>query len=97
MKKTFPLSIEGKHRDRVVDAVKHEIRKYVRRERRRALPEGVDFWDFECKFGPSEVAAERVHFATITACINAAVQENATQLYIEIVARPGVRKARLSP
>jgi hypothetical protein len=31
MKKTFKLNIEGKNRDRVLDAVKHEIRKYVKR------------------------------------------------------------------
>jgi hypothetical protein len=51
MKKTFPLDIEGRHRDRVVDALKHELRKYVRRERRRALPPGVDFLDFDCRSG----------------------------------------------
>ena len=35
MKKTFQLNIEGKNRDRVLDAVKHEIRKYIKRERGR--------------------------------------------------------------
>ncbi|WP_413891032.1 DUF6172 family protein [Candidatus Aalborgicola defluviihabitans] len=39
MKKIFKLAIEGKNRDRVLDAVKHEARKYVKRERRRLLPE----------------------------------------------------------
>jgi hypothetical protein len=28
MKKNFPLQIEGKNPDRVLEAVKHEIRKY---------------------------------------------------------------------
>jgi hypothetical protein len=46
VKKTFQLRPEGKHPDRVLDATKHEIRKYLKRERRRDLPEGVDFWDF---------------------------------------------------
>ena len=41
MKKTFQLRPEGKHPDRVLDATKHEIRKYLKRERRRDLPEGV--------------------------------------------------------
>jgi hypothetical protein len=70
MKKTFKLNIEGKNRDRVLDAVKHEIRKYVKRERRRALPEGVDFWDFDCRFGATEAQAVVVHFATLTGLID---------------------------
>ena len=39
MRKTFPLHIEGKHPDRLLDATKHDIRKYLKRERSRALPE----------------------------------------------------------
>ncbi|MFY8042823.1 MAG: DUF6172 family protein, partial [Rhodoferax sp.] len=42
MKKTFSLAVEGKHPDRLLDAIKHEIRKYFKRERNRSLPEGVD-------------------------------------------------------
>ena len=42
MRKTFQLHVEGKNLDRVLDAVKHEIRKYIKRERRRDLPEGAD-------------------------------------------------------
>lgn len=41
--KTFQLHVEGKNRDRVLDAVKHEIRKYIKRERRRDVPEGAHF------------------------------------------------------
>ena len=94
MKKTFQLAVEGKNPDRVLDAVKHEIRKYVQRERRRALPQGVDYWDFDCKFGPTQDAAEVVHFATITSHINASAQAGGTQFYIEILAKHGVRAPR---
>ena len=38
MKKNFPLQAEGKHPDRVLEAVKHEIRKYFKRERNRDVP-----------------------------------------------------------
>lgn len=94
MKKTFQLNIEGKNRDRVLDAVKHEIRKYVKRERRRELPEGVDFWDFDCRFGLTQEKAEVVHFATLTDLIDAVAKEGGVQFYIEILAKPGHRKAR---
>lgn len=94
MKKTFKLNIEGKNRDRVLDAVKHEIRKYVARERRRVLPDGVDFWDFDCSFGPTAEAAQVIHFAAITEQINAVAQDGGEQFYIEIVAKHGHRRHR---
>jgi len=94
VKKTFKLQIEGKNRDRVLEAVKHEIRQYIKRERRKPLVEGVDFWDFDCKFGTSPEAAESVHFATITALIDAAATGGADAFYLELLAKPGVRQAR---
>jgi hypothetical protein len=94
MKKTFPLAVEGKHPERLLEATKHEIRKYVKRERRRALPEGVDFWDFDCRFGATEEAAQTAHLAEITKLIDAVVQSGGTQFYVEILAKHGVRKAR---
>ena len=53
MKKNIPLQAKGKHPDRVLEAVKHEIRKYFKRERNRDVPKGVDFWDFDCQVGLS--------------------------------------------
>ena len=94
MKKTYPLNIEGKNRDRVLDAIKHDIRKYVRRQRRVPLPEGVDFWDFDCRFGLSAESAESVHFGNLTALIDAAARDGAAAFCVELHARTGVRKAR---
>ena len=94
MKKTFKLNLEGKHPDRVLEAVKHEIRKYVKRQRRVPLPEGVDFWDFDCRFGVAEGTAEAVHFATITALIDAVAKDKGDSFYLELLAKNGVRKAR---
>ncbi|HMA07005.1 MAG TPA: DUF6172 family protein [Ramlibacter sp.] len=94
MRKTFQLAVEGKNRDRVVDAVKHEIRKYVKRERRRELPAGVDFLDFDCRFGLAPDSAQAVHLNGLIPAIDAAVKEGATSCYVEILAKPGHRKAR---
>ncbi len=98
MKKTFKLNIEGKHPDRVLEAVKHEIRKYVKRQRRVPLPAGVDFWDFDCRFGTTQDNAVVVHFATITALIDAVAKGNggggADSFYLELLAKNGVRKAK---
>ena len=98
MKKTFKLNVEGKHPDRVLEAVKHEIRKYVKRQRRVPLPEGVDFWDFDCRFGTSQENAAVVHFATITGLIDAVAKGDGgvkgDSFYLELLAKNGVRKAR---
>ena len=94
MKKTFQLNIEGKNRDRVLEATKHEIRQYVKRERRKALPEGVDFWDFDCQFGTSADNAQSVHFATLTALIDAVAVEGGDAFYLELLAKPGHRTVR---
>ena len=94
MRKTFQLRPEGKNPDRVLEAVKHEIRKYLKRERRRDLPEGVDFWDFDCRFGISQEAAEPVHLSAITGLIDGVAKESGEQFYLEILAKHGHRKAR---
>ncbi len=94
MRKTFQLQPEGKNRDRVLEAIKHEVRKYVQRERRRALPEGVDFWDFDCRFGTEQASAGTVHLSDITGRIDGVVQEGGKQFYVEILAKPAKRQPR---
>ena len=97
VRKTFQLNQAGKHRDRVLDATKHEIRQYLKRERRKTLPEGVDYWDFDCKFGSSLETATSVHLANITALIDELAASGADTFYLELVAKPGVRSARATP
>jgi hypothetical protein len=94
MRKTFNLNIEGKNRDRVLEATKHEIRKYVKRQRRVPLPEGVDFWDFDCKFGTSADNAATIHFAELTEKIDALVQAGGDSFYLELLAKDGVRSSK---
>ncbi|MDD2844946.1 MAG: DUF6172 family protein [Rhodoferax sp.] len=94
MKKTFQLNIEGKNRDRVLEATKHEIRQYIKRERRKTLPEGVDFWDFDCQFGTRPDNAQGVHLATLTALIDAVALAGGEAFYLELLAKPGHRGAR---
>lgn len=90
MRKIFPLRPEGKHPDRVLEAVKHEIRKYMKRERRRDLPEGADFWDFDGRFGADKDAATELPVADLTAALDALAQAGGAQCYVELLARPAV-------
>ena len=91
MKKTFPLQIEGKHPDRVLEAVKHDIRKYFKRERSRPVPAGADFWDFDCKVGASADSAQAVRVGAVIEAVDAAVQSGATSVYVEILSKHGIR------
>jgi len=91
MRKNFPLQIDGRHPDRVLDAVKHDVRKYLKRERRRDLPEGIDFWDFDCKCGLQAADAEVVHLSALIAAIDALAKAQATSVYVEILAKHGKR------
>ena len=65
--------------------------KYLKRERRKDLQTGVDFWDFNCKFGPSAEDATVVHVAEIGKFIDAAEEEKLESFYVEILAVPGHR------
>jgi len=94
VRKTYILNIEEKNRDRLLEASKHDIRKYVKRERSRPLPAGVDFWDFDCKFGSNETTAAVVHFATLMGLIDTVAQEGGEQFYVEVVTKHGHRMAR---
>jgi hypothetical protein len=91
MKKNFPLQAEGKHPDRVLEAVKHEIRKYFKRERNRDVPKGVDFWDFDCKVGLNADSAEVVRVSGVIEAVDAAAKSGAASVYVEILSKHGVR------
>ena len=94
MKKIFPLRVEGKHPDRLLDAIKHEIRKYIKRERRRDPPAGMDFWDFDCKFGETPETAQPVHLSALTGLIDGVAAAGGAQFYVEILAKGGVRRVK---
>ena len=91
MKKTYPLRVEGKHPDRVLDAVKHDIRKYFKRERSRPVPAGADFWDFDCRVGASADSAEAVRVGGVIEAVDALARAGAAAVYVEILSKHGVR------
>ena len=94
MKKTHPLTVEGKKPDRVLDALKHTLRQYVRRERNKPLPEGVDYWDFDCQMGLQADTAERVHVAELNKALDALAHQGAEAVYVDILRKPGIRQSK---
>ena len=91
MKKTFSLTAPGTDDARVRDRIRHGVNKYIRRERKKKLPDGFDVWTFHCKAGPSAVAAETRALKEIGGTIDAVAAAGATEIYIEIIAAPGRR------
>lgn len=94
MKKTFTLTNPKLQYPRQIEATKNELRKYLKRERRKELPEDVDFWDFDCKYGETEEFATDVHVAEIIKSIDLAEAKQLTSFYVEILAKPGIRSKR---
>ncbi len=88
MKKVFKLTDEKKHEDRVLEAVKHEIRKYVKREKKKKLADAkLTYWDFDCKVGATSDTAEVVEFEALIKALDAVKATGATECYVEILAK----------
>jgi len=95
MKKTFQLKEAGNDDLRVVEAIKGQIRKYLKRERRKPVPVGVDFWDFDCQVGPDAANRQPKHPAEVIDAVAAvSLLPGATTVYVEILAKPGHRQKK---
>jgi len=94
MRKTFQLNIEGKNRDRLLDAARHDIHRYLKRERRRDVPAGAEVWEFDCRFGTSQDDAQVVGLEDIKGLIDQVAESGGTQFYVELLARAAQRSAR---
>ncbi|QKF73067.1 hypothetical protein AFAEC_0892 [Aliarcobacter faecis] len=88
MKKIFQIDVSNKTRERQIDSIKNEIRKYIKREKSKKLADGFNSWFFDCKFGQTQEVAKEINFADIIKSVDFAQSENFDSFYIEIVARP---------
>lgn len=84
MKKTYKLDHPKIKVPRVVDSVKHDIRKFLKKERKKPLPSDAIYWDFDCKFGQSEESAAEVHLSSLMKHIDELVENNIMTLYVAI-------------
>ncbi|MBI9089183.1 MAG: hypothetical protein JEZ12_08205 [Desulfobacterium sp.] len=91
MKKTFNLTHPKIKTPRLVEAIKHEVKKYIKRECKKTLPDNVDFWDFDCRFGIDKTDSKGIHVSDINKHISQAESEQLESFYLEILAKPGHR------
>ncbi len=95
MKKTFVLTHPKKSKDRLFEAAIHDVKKYFKREERKALPDDFDCWDFDCRFGKSDTDAKTISRSEISSYIRGAQKENLESFYLEILAKPSVKPKRV--
>lgn len=96
MKKTFKMTHPKIKVPRLVEAIKYEVKKYIKRERRKTLPPKADYWDFDCRFGVDEASSEVIHVSAINKSISQAESKQLESFYLEILAKPGHRSKRPS-
>jgi hypothetical protein len=91
LKKLFHLRQENKNPDRLLESIKHEIRKYMKRERKKKLPEEAVFWDFDCRFGQNDEEAEPLPASGLIAALDKAHDAGWDACYVEIIARASMK------
>ena len=87
MKKTYKLDHPKIKAARIVDSIKHDIKKYLKKERSNKLPNGTKYWDFDCKLGQNEATAAVVLQSALMSSIDEMVENKATTIYIEMTSK----------
>jgi len=95
MKKTFPLTHPKIKPARLADSIRAEISKYIKRERRKELPEGIDFWDFDCKVGADAASADEQHISAVSKAIGQVLEEGNDTVYVEILVKQATRSKKV--
>ena len=96
MKKLFPLTHPKIQPARLVDSIRAEMNKYIKRERNKKLPDGVDFWDFDCKVGASMETATDTHVSAVSKAIGDILDAGNEAVYLDIESKPVKRTKRAS-
>lgn len=91
MKKTYQLHVEGKNPDRLLESIKNEIRKYLKRERKKDLPDQANYITFNCKIGPNEQDTKELHAGEIIQNIDAIVKAGKKSFFVEITSAYATR------
>lgn len=92
MKKVYSTKNPNKKPERQIEAIKHEISKYVARERRKTLPVTATGWDFDCKVGQSSESAQACILSEINSAIDALIGDGNEEFYVEVVSKPRAPK-----
>jgi len=88
VKKIFQLKDDKKHEDRVLESIKNDIRKYVKREKKKTLADkSTMYWDFDCKIGASASEAKVLPYEDLIKALDAIKATGVESCYVEILAK----------
>ena len=87
MKQTFKLVHPKIKVARIVDSIKHDIKKYLKKERSNKLPKDAKYWSFDCKLGLSEEMAAVIPQESLMSAIDEMVERKVETIYIEMTAK----------
>lgn len=94
MKKVFPLVSERHKPARLVEQIKSEVKKYLKRERNKSLPDDHDYWGFNCRLGQESGSAKVCHEKEIGKSLDHALAEGWEAIYLEILVEPRKRRSK---
>jgi len=86
LKKIFKLREGDKHPDRIIEKIKHQLRKYLKREKKKKIQVTNSFYDFNCRFGKDKESSKEVSFNEIIQLLDKTREDDWRECYIEIVA-----------
>jgi len=88
MKKVFQFTDEKKHEDRVLEAIKNDIRKYVKREKKKALSDKKTmYWDFDCKIGATKDTAKDILYEELIKALDKIKATGIAEVYVEVISK----------
>lgn len=94
MKKTFNFIVSNKKPERQLDSIRHEVKKYLARERRKKLPDDMGVWQFDCRIGLTQDNSTAIHVNDISKRIGEFLDQGAESFYLEILARPKLKASK---
>jgi hypothetical protein len=94
MKKVFPLVSERHKPARLAEQIKGEVKKYLKRERNKSLPDDHDYWGFNCRSGENPGSAEACHEKEICKSLDQALAAGWSTFYLEILVEPRKRASK---
>jgi len=96
MKKIYKLTDEKKHEDRVLEAVKNDIRKYVKREKKKTISDKATmYWDFDCKVGATQADAKTVTYEELIKELDVVKATGVKEAYVEVIAKEVEKPAKV--
>ncbi len=97
MKKVFQVKSETKTPERQLDAIRHEIKTYISRERKKKVPEDFEIWDFDCAIGANPEQKIVIPLHEINQHLDRLVADSHESFYLEIIARAANKPKKQQP